>query len=327
MGQIFGTLLSRSRASPSWRLPSGAWDTHVHVFDSSIGPFAAGRAYTPAQALLSQLKSFISTISQDGRPLRLVLVQPSPYHTDNKVLLHTLRQLRDEGSVAARGIAVVDVPTIQDEELWEMHELGVRGLRLNMQANGRGVDIDKLRALILQAADRIKGLPDWKLQLFCPAQVWDDLYATIRTLPVQVIADHIGGLLGSSKLEGAKEDQNFGHQLNQPGFKSLISLAQESKVIVKVSGLYRASTRNEEGFDDLEPIIRALATSIPDGLVWASDWPHTGEGKDRKKRNLDHIEDFRPVDNEAILKNIRAWMGDDQAWRKMMVDTPAMVYR
>jgi predicted TIM-barrel fold metal-dependent hydrolase len=122
-------------------------------------------------------------------------------------------------------------------------------------------------------------------------------------------------------------DQNSDHQLNQPGFKSLISLAQESKVIVKISGLYRASTRDEKGFDDLQPIIKVLAATIPDRLVWASDWPHTGEGKDRKNRNLDDIEDFRPVDNEAILKNVREWMGDEGAWVKMMVDTPAMVYR
>ncbi|KAH6972403.1 hypothetical protein BKA56DRAFT_620971 [Ilyonectria sp. MPI-CAGE-AT-0026] len=308
-------LLSRSRASALRLLPLGSWDTHVHVFDASVGAYSPSRAYTPAQASLEKLKRFSAGLTEDARPSNLVLVQPSPYGTDNKVLLHSIKQLRDQGFTSARAIAVVNITTIQDDELWSMHQLGVRGLRLNMVSDGRAVDVDSLRKLVTQAATKIKDLPNWKLELFCPARVWD------------VIADHIGGLLGHSKLVSAESLTQSIDSTKQPGFQSLVSLAQDSKVIIKISGLYRASNQGDTGCDDLESVIRALGKQVPHRLVWASDWPHTGEGSNRGARDLDKIEDFRTVDNETILKNLREWIGDEETWVNMMVHTPSNVYR
>ncbi|KAH7131141.1 hypothetical protein EDB81DRAFT_950518 [Dactylonectria macrodidyma] len=327
MGQALEVIFPRSRANLRSRLlPPGAWDTHVHVFDSSVGPFAASRAYTPAQATLERLKSFSTGLSQDARPSHLVLVQPSPYGTDNHVLLHSLKLLREQGYETARGIAVVDINTIRDDELWAMHKLGVRGLRLNMQSDGRAVNVEGLRTLMTHVAARIKDLPNWKLQLFCPARVWDDLYDTIHELPVQVIADHIGGLMGNSKLQASKYQAQPTDPTTQPGFQSLISLAQGSKVVVKISGIYRASSQVESGFSDLEPIIRALANKIPDRLIWATDWPHTGEGNSRMVRDLDKIEGFRTIDNEVILRNLKRWVADKETWKKIMIHNPSSVY-
>lgn len=107
----------------------------------------------------------------------------------------------------------------------------------------------------------------------------------------------------------------------------MVSLAQDSKVIIKISGLYRASNQGDTGYDDLESIIRALGKQVPHRLVWASDWPHTGESSNRGARDLDKIEDFRTVDNETILKNLRGWIGDEETWVNMMVHTPSNVYK
>lgn len=125
-------------------------------------------------------------------------------------------------------------------------------------------------------------------------------------------------------MEGSTEPVE---STKQPGFQSLVSLAQDSKVIIKISGLYRASKKGDTGYDDLESIIRALSNKVPHRLVWASDWPHTGEGSNRGARELDKIEGFRPVDNETILKNLREWIGDEGTWVNMMVHTPSNVYR
>ena len=81
---------------------------------------------------------------------------------------------------------------------------------------------------------------------------------------------------------GASNNKNWSNDigdivLNQPGFRSLVQLARSSRVSIKVSGLYRASTSSEIGYEDLEPIIRTLAEQVPNWLVWASDWLHTGE--------------------------------------------------
>ncbi|RTE84911.1 hypothetical protein BHE90_000590 [Fusarium euwallaceae] len=319
-----GSLDSMNSQDGNVSLPPGSWDTHVHVFDSSIGQFSLSRVYTPAQAKLTELVDYISGLSQDRRPANMVLVQPSPYDVDNSVMLASLQHLRDSKCCTARGIAVVDLDKITDKELWRMHTLGIRGLRLNVKADGRSVDVDALRETIQAATARIRYLPGWKLQLFCSASMWDELYDTILTLPVQVIADHMGGLLGSSKLP--RDDPGKHDPRLQKGYKSVVRLAEQSKVLIKISGLYRLSTQTDSGLSDLEPLIRDLASRVPDSLIWASDWPHTGEGADRLDRNLGRVEKFRHVDNRLLLANVRRWVGEEETWNKMMIHTPNKVY-
>ncbi|KAM5345048.1 hypothetical protein ACJ41O_010910 [Fusarium nematophilum] len=302
------------------RLPPGSWDTHVHVFDSSIGPFAADRAYTPAEAPLQDLLDFNRSLTQNNQLSNLVIVQPSPYSKDNAVLLAALGRLRHKHGISARGIAVVDLGCTSDAELWCLHILGIRGLRLNVAADGRSVSTGEFARSIAEAAKRIQHLPNWKLQLFCPGRVWDDIYDTILSLPVEVIADHIGGMFGPSKLDLAIQDPT-----KQKGFEPLVRLAEKSRVYIKISGLYRLSTRQDAGYSDLEPIIRALAQRVPDRLVYASDWPHTGEGSKRRERNLEKVEGFREIDNELVVDNLRRWIGES-VWQKMMVTTPRRLY-
>lgn len=54
-----------------------------------------------------------------------------------------------------------------------MHQAGVRGLRLNLQASGHAVNLDALQSLLTRAAERIRSLPGWKLQVFAPGHIWD----------------------------------------------------------------------------------------------------------------------------------------------------------
>lgn len=142
---------------------------------------------------------------------------------------------------------------------------------------------------------------------------------TIKTLGVKVIADHLGGMKGSSMLPN---DVSVTTQL---GFDSLIQLAASKHLVVKVSGFPRTSELESEVYPDLEKVVRRFATEIPDQLIWASDWPHTGEAKDRKGRSLDVPEPFREIDDVAILTRIRSWVSGD-VWEKMMIETPARMY-
>ncbi|KAI1762438.1 hypothetical protein GGR53DRAFT_418961 [Hypoxylon sp. FL1150] len=308
--------------SKNFLMSVGAYDTHVHVFDRELGSYDPARAYTQEEAPLKALQAFSAGISSSGQPANFVLVQPSPYGTDNRVLLAALRKLRDAGLRDSRAIAVFDPESISDDKLNRMHELGVRGLRLNLQASGGEVNhaalIDGLKAV----ANRIQHLPGWKVQIYCPASTWDVIYDTVLNLPVEVIADHFGGLKGSSRLVSG------GSALEQPGFSSLLKLAEKSRVYIKLSGLYRASSSEETGYEDLAPIVRALAKRVPDRLVWASDWPHTGQGKDRKPENaLNTTEPFRKIDNLLILKNLKQWVDGNGVWHKLMVPNPRAIYR
>lgn len=142
-------------------------------------------------------------------------------------------------------------------------------------------------------------------------------------MPVTVIADHNGGLLGPSKLEGDIKQQ----PTEQPGFSSLIALARDGKVLIKISGLYRSSTDTGTSFKEMGPIIRELALQVPDSLIWGSDWPHTGEGKNRlSQKDLSVLEPFRTVDNAAILASIREWIGTEENWTKLLVSNPQRAF-
>ena len=153
-------------------LPQSAFDTHVHVFDPTLGPYATGRAYTPEDAPLNKLIAFNSVLSTDPQNNNLVLVQPSPYKNDCAVMMKCLEDLKDK-EINAFGIAVLDLDHTTDSQLKEMHRRGVRGTRLNFQADGKDVSTDKLVAALQRTADRIRHLPGWMIQLFVPGWAWD----------------------------------------------------------------------------------------------------------------------------------------------------------
>ncbi|KAH7225255.1 hypothetical protein B0J15DRAFT_473407, partial [Fusarium solani] len=174
----------------------------------------------------------------------------------------------------------------------------------------------------------IQHLPGWRLQVFAPAAVWSELYDFILQSPVEIIVDHIGGLLGASKIASGNADPNVA--LSQAGFDSLVKLARGRRVWIKVSGLYRASLRTDSCYDDLEGIVRRLFHEVPERLIWASDWPHTGEGKARagkdKAARLAEIEEFRTIDNAKILQSLRNWSESEDTWKKIMVDNPRELF-
>ncbi|CAI7653965.1 unnamed protein product [Penicillium bialowiezense] len=302
-------------------LPREAFDTHVHVFDPALGQYDAKRAYTPEDAPLKTLIAFNQSLSAEARNSKLVLVQPSPYKTDCSVMMQCLQTLKDR-DINAFGIAVLDLDNTTDAQLKEMHALGVRGIRLNFQADGKKVNTDKLVAALVRTADRIQYLPGWVIQLFIPGQLWDYLHDKILELPVRIIADHLGGMRGSTKLPSELKSMST----SQPGFESLLSLAKQSRVYVKISGLYRMSNCPASTFDDLQPIIQTFAQEIPDHIIWGSDWPHTGDGHNRTENTLKVKEPFRIIDNPAILKMLQSWIGSD-CYRKMLVDNPNRLYQ
>lgn len=153
-------------------VPQNAFDSHVHVFDPTMGPYAGSRAYTPDDAPLEQLIAFHQTISADPQSCNLVLVQPSPYKNDNSVMMQCLQDLKVQ-NINAFGITVLDLDSVSDAQLKEMHGLGIRGIRLNFQADGKEVSTDKLGAALKRTADRIRHLPGWMIQLFVPGWTWD----------------------------------------------------------------------------------------------------------------------------------------------------------
>lgn len=159
--------------SVKWQLPSGSWDSHVHVFDPANYPYAPSHAYSPVPALYPQLLAFESSLARSGEAENIVLVQPSPYGTNNSLILDKLVELRDEKSRReVRAIAVIDPDNITDSELNHMQELGVRGVRVNTEATGENVDYGKVRVQIEKAAAKVSRLENWRCQLFVSGDNW-----------------------------------------------------------------------------------------------------------------------------------------------------------
>jgi predicted TIM-barrel fold metal-dependent hydrolase len=172
---------------------------------------------------------------------RAVLVHPSTYGTDNRLLLDVLRDNRNY-----RGIAVVDTG-VSDLQLEELDRAGVKGVRVSVPA--------QLEAL----AARVAPL-GWHVQMYLRAPMMLELAPRLPKLPVPVVLDHFGGL--SAAHAGASRELD-----------TLLGLLGTGRIWVKLSGAYRVTVEGPP-YRDVLPIARALVGKVPDRLLWGSDWPH-----------------------------------------------------
>lgn len=282
-------------------IPAGACDCHVHVFEPALFPLWTGRTYTPGRASLAMLEAHLDSLEMD----RVVLVQASVYGADNSCLRDALTRLEGRG----RGVAVIDPQTVTDAELQALRAAGVRGVRVNLESKGEtraGAALDAFA----RTANRLAG-HGFAIQIYADLALLPGLCETIAACPSPVILDHFAG---------ARTERG----LSQPGLAELIDLLATGKVWVKLSAQYRASA--QAGSEDLAPLARAMITARPDRMVWASDWPHTGGGKDRAARGPLAVEPFREIDSHAALHRLRSWCTDDAAFHRILAANAARLF-
>jgi len=272
-------------AAPAFDIPLLACDTHAHVVadDPARYPVVADRSYTPVPAVeRDYLKMLAATHMQRG-----VLVQISVYGTDNRYMLEVLRRHPD----TLRGVGVVS-PDVSDKQLSDMHEAGVRGLRLNVLFGG-GVGFDAMETL----AKKIEPM-GWHLQLLLDARQLPELMPRLRKLTVPVVVDHMGHTpvsIGTSS----------------PAFQALKHLMTDCGWWTKLSGAYRISDQKPL-FHDVTAWAQTLVRANPDGVVWGSDWPHVA------------VRDM--PDTGGLLNLLAAWVPDVELRRRVLVDNPQRLY-
>jgi predicted TIM-barrel fold metal-dependent hydrolase len=271
---------------PSWPVPPAACDTHAHVVgDGDTYPFVASRSYTPPAASEAQYLRML-----DGLGIaRGVLVQVSVHGTDNTLMLEVLRRHRSR----LRGVAVA-AADVSDEELRDMHEAGVRGLRLNVSVGG-GVSFDALETL----AARIAPLK-WHLQLLTTPARLVEAASRLPGLPVHVVIDHMASVRVA--------DGGVAH----PAFKAMLALVRNGRTWVKISGAYRASAQDTD-WTDVDAMAQALLAAAPDRMIWGSDWPHVHFSK-------------RMMPTVETLEILGRWMPDAALRKRVLVDNPAALY-
>src|SRR3954447_19675357 len=129
-----------SRTAVDFDVPRGACDCHVHVFGNPAQfPFAEKRVSTPPLASVEQLLE----LQRDLHLERVVVVQPSVYGADNACTLDAVRRMGQR----ARAVVVIGEQTSRGE-LQEMHGVGARGVRLNLETTTAGAfDSGRAKAL------------------------------------------------------------------------------------------------------------------------------------------------------------------------------------
>jgi len=280
-------------------LPPGSCDSHTHVFlDPREYPWSPARRYTPPPASIDALCQWHDALGIE----RVVIVQPSVYAADNAATLQALRVL---GRRRARGVAVID-DGMAEAGLDAMHELGVRGVRVNLEID-QASDAGAATAQLRRTAARVARL-GWHVQVYANLPLLAACADVLAALPVPVVLDHYAGAHAAGGVR-------------QPGLQAVLALVKGGNAYVKLSAPYRLSRAQD--FSDMEPLARLFMDTRADRMVWGSDWPHPQPGT---RPDPHDISPPFEVDSGRVLDALRAWAPDDAVFRRMLVDNPARLY-
>jgi 2-pyrone-4,6-dicarboxylate lactonase len=282
-------------------MPEHATDCHMHVLGPfDLYPLAAERAYNVPEAPLQAHERMKRQLGLE----RTVLVQASGHGNDNRAMLAALLQLGARG----RAVAVLD-PGTPASELEKLHQLGVRGLRLNLQTLPSRYRGDRSR--LVREYERLLAPLGWHLQVFANGATLQLLEPVLSRCRVKVVIDHMG-----------LPDAAAGIQ--QPGFQAVLRLMRKDHVWVKLAGADRI-TRASGRLRDALAFMRALRAVAPERLVWGSDWPHIGFHSGEQVRG-EAILPYRNVDVGELLEVLFEAIPDAQATGAILAGNPARLY-
>jgi predicted TIM-barrel fold metal-dependent hydrolase len=279
-------------------VPALACDCHTHVFDPNRFPFAATRTYTPEAASVAEMRKLHGAL----HTTRVVIVQPSVYGTDNACTIDAIRRLAPH----ARGVAVIDDRTT-DAELKEMHDAGIRGIRINLATVGQNdPEIGRRR---LGAAVELVRSRGWHVQMYTQLAVIAALHEQVAASPVPIVFDHFGGAQASGGV-------------TQPGFDVLLDLVRSGRAYVKVSAPYRGSTSGPD-YADMRPLAKALVAANMERVLWGTDWPHPDTTPGRQPNEISPL---KQIDDGRVFNQFAAWVPDARTRKTILVDNPAALY-
>lgn len=241
---------------PVRRAPPGACDSHFHVFgDPKRFPYRDPKLrYQPPFAPLADYLERARRIGIE----RFVFVQPSAYLRDNSCQLAAMAEMGE----ACRGI--VDIDEDAPDSLFEsLHRQNVRGIRINVSPIH--APDPELASRLLPRIDLLESRCKdfgWHLDFLLPGWLTETLLDRMARLEIDFSVAHLGMFAAAQGPD-------------QPGFRRLLELLKTGsrRCWVKLTGYYRMSRRPPH-YEDVGPMIQALASTAPDRLIWGSDDPH-----------------------------------------------------
>src|SRR5215208_7497820 len=277
--------------APKLTAPTGACDSHMHIYDGERFPPArpGPQSRMQSDAAVAQYR----LLQQRIGTTRTVIVTPAAYVTDNRVTLDGIAQL---GAANTRGVAVVH-PDVTDATLKELADGGVRGIRFTVfDPRTAAVSIDMIEPL----AKRVNDV-GWHVQIHMRADQIVDNEALFNRLPSTLVFDHMGRL--------PQPDPT-----NHKAFHIIHALIDKGRTWVKLSGAYMDTNSGPPTYADKTPVAQAFLKAAPERMVWGSDWPHPTETAEHKP-------------NDAVLFDLLSdWAPDETSRHRILVDNPAALY-
>jgi predicted TIM-barrel fold metal-dependent hydrolase len=273
-------------------------DSHIHIVGPTDRyPQVPNRTYLAGIATVEDLEK----AAAPREVTRFVIVQPSFYGTDNRLLLHGLGVLAGR----SRGVAVID-PTISRDELAGFVVQGVRGLRLNLYSRiGDDTPLD----LRFRAVEEPAHGTDCHIEVIAPLKMIAENVPVLARSRVPVVIDHYG-------VHG-------GHKPVDEQGRALLELLSLPHVWIKLSAPYRNSTDDLATKPDADWLAAILATA-PGRCVWGSDWPHTPPHTVQMGSEL-HAP-YRKLKYSAVLDDFIAAVGSTELAERILSDNPARLY-
>jgi len=276
---------SAGTARPSIAVPPNATDCHHHIYDGRFPP-APSATLRPPDASVENYRQ----LQQRLGLTRNIVVQPSTYGTDNRLLVESVKAFGNN----ARGIAMLDA-TVTSEEINRLHAAGIRGVRFGTRLPG-GAPIDDMAPVSRRIADF-----GWHIQLVSDGEKIVELKDVLDRLPVPVVFDHMGHL---------PEPLGPDH----PAFGVIAALIDKRGAWVKLSGAYILSKVGPPSYSDRNRLARAFVQLAPERLVWGSDWPHPTSAADAKP------------DDAVLLDLLGVSAPNPKLQAQILVNNPAALY-
>lgn len=298
-GEVAQAAASQPSTKINFDVPPGGVDCAVHVFDPKRFPYWEGRTYTPEPATVAELRQVLQALKLE----RVVVVQGTPYGTDNSCVVASVRELGNRG----RGVAIIDEKT-PEASLDEMHQAGVRGVRLSINAAG---DSATARQRLKMTVDRLKTRKNWSLQLSANAATYEILRDELMALPMTLVMDHFGQV---QVAEG----------VGQRGFGTVLELLKSGRAYVKISNADSFSTQPD--LSNMTPYAKALIGANPQRVVWGTAWPHPTAGNVEGRKSTD-LARHRQADDGRTMNMLPVWAPDAATRRMILVDNPARLYQ
>jgi predicted TIM-barrel fold metal-dependent hydrolase len=228
------------------------------------------------------------------------------YANDNSSIIDALKRLNGKG----RAVVCIDPDSITQDELDDMHRVGVRGVRVNLQTRSETFDGTSFTKLLRKYADRIRPL-GWVLQLYISLEQIGLIAYDLAALGVPVVVDHLG----------APRESAPGRE--QAGYTELIRLLQERKIWVKMSGIYRFAN-----LPDVDVFACEILRTAPTQVVWASDWPHSGGVAKNLAGDRNKVQDYRKISIPDFIARCKDWCDHDELLiRSIWVDNPRRLWQ